>query len=188
MSIYKLTADELAPDILLLLVLHRTGKLREAIVRQAIKGACWWISNGQGMGDFCDLWSTDALALRNQKNSWHGLDLVHEHIVPRNVIEETIMQLEDLSVEKIAELLKHSRVCIVTAMEDSRLREKGLQRKLPEGSDLQGGGSDRYALAGITLAAVSYTASDAACLPDAGSIKSKNANVDQAGRNDTGKA
>jgi hypothetical protein len=151
MSIYKLSAGDLAPDIFLLLVLHRTRKLHEAIVRQAIKGACWWISNAQGKSDSCNLWSKAALALRNGNPSRQGLGLIHEHIIPRSVIEDSIMQLDEPSVGKIAELLKCSRVCIVTADEDSRLRKKGLQRRLPKGSTPQDGDNGRYRLAGIEV-------------------------------------
>jgi hypothetical protein len=156
MSIYKLTADELAPDILELIVLHREGKLHEAIVRQALKGACWWVSNNQGKNDSCSLWSTKALALRNANDSWKGLGLIHEHIIPRNIIEEEIMKLVEPSVEKIANFLKLSQVCVVTKDEDESLCKAGLQRKVPGDVPLPDGGNKRYFIAGIEFSEVPY--------------------------------
>lgn len=157
-SIYSLTAEELASDIQRLLLLYRDNEIHEAVLRQVLKGACWWISNSQGKKDACDLWSEKALALRNASSSWQGLGLVHEHVIPRNVIEEQILALETPSVTDITELLLRSRVCVVTAEEDKCLREKGLRQRLPSGTSLADGGVARYLECGIKFSEVPYRA------------------------------
>jgi hypothetical protein len=135
-SIYSLSAQELAPDIRALLLLYRKGELREAVVRQVLKGACWWVSNAQGRKDSCDSWSKAALEARKGAPEWGGLGLIHEHIVPRSVIEESIIGLKEPSVERIAELLSFSRICVVTPEEDESLRKAGLGSVLPAGVGL----------------------------------------------------
>lgn len=150
-SIYKLSPKDLAPDILLLLTLRNEGRLQEAVVRQVIKGACWWIANSQGRRDACDLWSKEARRLRKTSKTWDGLGLVHEHIVPRSVIEEEIITLDDPTLERIEELLRLSRVCVVTRDEDRRLREANLGARLPSGSSISEGGALRYQLVGIEV-------------------------------------
>jgi len=161
-SIYSLKAEELASDIRILLELHHEKKIHEAVLRQVLKGACWWISNNQGKKDSCDLWSKKALALRRANDSWEELGLVHEHIIPRNVIEEEILALRGRpTVDQITALLLHSRVCVVTAEEDKCLREKGLRQKLPSATSLTAGGSARYVECGIEISEVPFGASDA---------------------------
>ncbi|MBX3627979.1 MAG: hypothetical protein KF892_23420 [Rhizobacter sp.] len=161
MSIYKLTAEQLAPDILLLLELYREKKLQEAIVRQALRGACWWGSNARNRNDACNLWSKKALALRQANSSWGGIGLIHEHIVPRSVIEEAIINLEHPTEQEVGALLKLSRVCVVTPDEDATLRKLGLRDSIPEADTLYEGGVRRYVLGGIELSEVSFAQSDA---------------------------
>lgn len=156
-SIFSLSAKELAPDILILLNLYKETKLHEAVVRQVLKGACWWVSNAQGRRDACDLWSKEALKLREGNDAWHGLGLVHEHMIPRNVIEDEILALPNPTVEQIEELLKLSRVCVVTEAEDERLRDLKLGSRLPNGERTTSGGKERYQLAGIELSEIPFT-------------------------------
>lgn len=136
-SIYALSAKQLAKDICRLLTMHRHGDLNEAIVRQVLKGACWWVANAQGRKDACDCWSKAARLVRNAANGWDGLGLIHEHIFPRKVIQEAIFTLVEPTEARIEELLLLSRVCVVTAGEDERLRAAGLTSSLPDGAALQ---------------------------------------------------
>lgn len=159
-SIYKLSAKDLAPDIQLLLLLLKAQRLQEAVVRQVLKGACWWVANAQGRKDACDLWSKKAIELRASQESWDGIGLVHEHMVPRNVIEEEILALSNPTVEQIEKVLSRSRVCVVTADEDKQLREAKLGASLPDGASSSSGGVPRYQVAGIELSEVPFKCSN----------------------------
>jgi hypothetical protein len=155
-SVYRLDAEQLAPDIALLLRLFREGQLHEAVVRQVLKGACWWVSNAQGRRDACDLWSKAALERRRANAGWNGIGFVHEHLIPRNVIEDAILALEHPTADAIKRLLALSRVCVVTPEEDEKLRKLGLRDRLPGDADLADALLERYHVAGIEL-------SDQAC-------------------------
>lgn len=151
-SIYTLTAKELARDISTLLYLYREGKLHEAVVRQAIKGACWWVSNAQGKKDDCDLWSEKALSLRQASSDWDKLGLIHEHIVPRKYIQNRLISLEDPTEPNVERLLSLSQVCVVAPDEDEMLRKHGYRDKpmTNDSGDLNIEG--RYQAVGIRIA------------------------------------
>jgi hypothetical protein len=151
-SIYNLTAKELARDISTLLYLYRKGKLHEAVVRQAIKGACWWVSNGQGKKDDCDLWSEKALSLRQANSKWDKLGLVHEHIVPRKYIQNRLMCLEDPTESNVERLLSLSQVCVVAPDEDQMLRKKGYRDKPITNDSGELNIEGRYHAVGIQIA------------------------------------
>ena len=151
-ALNPLEIGELAENILLLIRLHRENKLHERVVRQVIKGACWWVSNKQGKKDKCALWSKAARQIRIEREVWDAqLGLIHEHLVPRNVIEEQIMNLNLPTADAVGFLLALSTVCVVTKEEDEALRKDGLRNNMTAqwkpGDDLFA----RYKAVGIAL-------------------------------------
>ena len=64
-------------------------------------------------------------------------DLIHEHIIPRNIIINDILMMRDShSSNKIIEYLdKYASGCVISKEEDSTFDKNGLRQKLPKGFD-----------------------------------------------------
>lgn len=66
-----------------------------------------------------------------------GKDLIHEHIVPRNIIiNDIFMMRESHSANKIIQYLnKYASGCVISKEENSTFDKNGLRQKLPNGVD-----------------------------------------------------
>lgn len=118
------TLPELAKNLALLLSLHDERELHKVVVGQVIKGACWWSSNELGKYDKCRYWSKRATATRDSSDTWKkDHKLVHEHVVPRKVIEDLIFKSKPRDAQQIERFLKLSFVCIVSEADNQALRK-----------------------------------------------------------------
>ena len=105
--------------------LHPGTKL--AVVDQVF----WVWSEFDGKHAGCRYWSKEAIdsGLKNK-------GLVHEHLVPRKIVREMLLNLTDPTPEAIQSIFE--RYCIgvvVTQKEDARLNELGLRSKMPSDWD-----------------------------------------------------
>lgn len=106
----------------------------------------WVWSEFDGKHQGCKYWSSTAL--RSRLPNKH---LVHEHIVPKKVIVNSLMNEVGRTPERIYDFLE--RFCIgvvVTKDEDTALNSAGLRSKMPEDWD----GEDpwaRYKAVGIQV-------------------------------------
>ena len=78
-----------------------------------------------------------------------GADLKKEHAIPVKVLRDLMLEIKNPTTSNVKQfLLKHYKLGVLTASEDKKLREAGLQSKMPEGWD----GVDmfaRYSFVGI---------------------------------------
>lgn len=88
----------------------------------------WVWSEFDGKHQGCEYWSEKALASGLPNNQ-----LVHEHIVPKKILIDSIMNYVEKSPEAIYKYL--DRFCIgavVTKEEDNLLSENGLKSSMPD--------------------------------------------------------
>lgn len=145
-------AKQVAEDVRLALQLR--GQMHEISVRQILKLACWLTSNRAGKRNSCQNWSVGAM---ERRRSWpagtdwpadHGL--IHEHIVPRKWIENSLYKLPlDPKIDEIKALLDLSEVCVVTECEDRKFGSNKLKQGIPKGCTLPRDKWLRYELAGV---------------------------------------
>jgi hypothetical protein len=77
--------------------------------------------------------------------------LVHEHLIPRKIVREMLMNLKDPSPEAVNEIF--DRFCVgvvITKTEDTRLNELGLNSNMPSNWDHKDLWA-RYHAAGIEI-------------------------------------
>ncbi len=120
--------------------LHLGTKL--AVVDQIF----WVWSEFDGKHAGCRYWSKAAIesGLKNK-------GLVHEHLIPRKVVREMLLSLEDPSPQAVENIF--DRLCVgvvVTKAEDIRLNKLGLNSKMPPDWDQQDLWA-RYDAAGIVV-------------------------------------
>ena len=111
--------------------LHDGTKL--AVVDQIF----WVWTEFEGKHKGCEFWSEAAI-----NSKLVGKGLIHEHIVPRKIVRELLLDFDSPTPDAIRSLL--DRFCIgvvVTQEEDERLNSLGLRSKMPEDWD----GSDPWA-------------------------------------------
>ena len=76
-----------------------------------------------------ELVSTEA---RKQIQSGDTSKLIGEHVIPVSIINKTLMNSKDKSLEKIEKTIKAlSKRAVITKDEDAKLRKKGLSKKMP---------------------------------------------------------
>lgn len=89
----------------------------------------WSEFNGKHQG--CQFWSKEAL-----QSGFPNKHLVHEHLVPKRVLVDAIIDEIEKTPDSIYDYLE--RFCIgvvVTKDEDARLNAAGLRSKMPENWD-----------------------------------------------------
>ena len=93
----------------------------------------WVWSEFDGKHAGCKYWSKAAV-----ESGLKDKGLVHEHLIPRKLVREMLLNLEDPSPEAVNDILE--RLCIgvvVTKGEDTRLNELKLNSKMPDDWDQQ---------------------------------------------------
>lgn len=139
-------------------------KLPMNLVKRITKEMLWSATedcdSGKSFKYKIPFWSTKAIDLYNSNISGRSkLDgLVHEHVYPRNLIEEMVMQAKNK--EEIFQILNtYAFAVIITKLEDECLTKRGLKSKLPDGKansikliDIL----SRYIDAGIEIAIVEF--------------------------------
>src|ERR1035437_8238166 len=100
----------------------------------AVVDQIFWVwSEFDGKHAGCKYWSKAAIesGLKNK-------GLVHEHLIPRKVVREMLLNLDHPFPEAVNDILE--RLCIgvvVTKAEDKRLKDLGLNSKMPAYWDQQ---------------------------------------------------
>ena len=138
------TKGEIARDVSYILScdeLHMGTKL--AVVDQVF----WVWSEFDGKYKGCRYWSAKA---RNSKPEKGGL--IHEHMVPRKIVREKLLELTKPTPQLVEELLNKWCVgVVVTKKEDNKLNELRLGSRMPDGWDGENPKA-RYLAAGIDIA------------------------------------
>jgi len=137
------TKDEICRDVSHIL---RSSDLHDGTKLAVIDQIFWVWSEFDGKHAGCKYWSKAATesGLKNK-------GLVHEHLIPRKIVREMILNLEDLSPEAVNDIL--DRFCVgvvVTKAEDTRLNELKLNSQMPPDWDHKNLWA-RYHAAGIEV-------------------------------------
>ncbi len=124
----------------------RSAELHLGTKLAVIDQIFWVWSEFDGKHAGCNYWSKAAIesGLKNK-------GLVHEHLIPRKVVREMLLNLKDPSPEAVNDILE--RLCIgvvVTKEEDTRLNDLGLNSQMPPDWDQQNLWA-RYHAAGIEV-------------------------------------
>lgn len=89
----------------------------------------WVWSEFDGKIKGCKYWSVEAKKLYDQDNK---AKLIHEHLVPRDVLRQLIITSEDKSPEFLYSLLNEFCIgVVVSKQEDNHLNSIGLKSKMP---------------------------------------------------------
>lgn len=109
-----------------------------AVIDQAL--ALWSAYEGKHEG--CRYWTKEAIFARREHLRYDGSglkipsehQLIHEHIVPRNIIRDVLLELQSPSALDVNELLEQYCVgAVITKLQDARLTEMGLRSSMPRG-------------------------------------------------------
>lgn len=109
-----------------------------AVIDQAL--ALWSAHEGKLEG--CRYWTRDAIFARREHLRYNGSglpiqlvhQLVHEHIVPRNVIRTALLALPSPTATDIHALLdRYCVAAVITRPQDARLTALGLRSAMPHG-------------------------------------------------------
>jgi hypothetical protein len=109
-----------------------------AVIDQAL--ALW--SAHEGKYDGCRYWTKDAIVARHEHLRYDGTgqkppyehQLIHEHIVPRNIIRDVLLRSHCPSAEEVNDLLEQYCVgAVITKPQDARLTDLGLRNSMPRG-------------------------------------------------------
>lgn len=117
--------EQICRDLSLILKSDLTHGTKVAVINEILW--VWSEFNGKYVG--CPWWSHEAL------KSFDGdvCGYIHEHIVPKRIVRNTLLQMAQSSAEEIHEYLK--KYCIgvvVTKGEDQRLNAAGLNHEMPK--------------------------------------------------------
>ena len=140
------TKEQLCKDIATIL----SADLHYGTKHAVLSEVTWVWSEFNGKYKGCEHWSEEAWLLRDQPKR-----LVHEHIIPKKMLIEQLLQLSNPNAMSVKALLtRHCIGAVITREEDRRLSNSGLRSKMPEGWVWNENESDvwaRYSLAGIKL-------------------------------------
>ena len=107
------------------------GNLRHGTKFAVLDQIIWVWSEFDGKHDGCRFWSNEALQSGSKRAG-----LIHEHLVPRNIIRSKIFALEMPDMHSIKCILEGTCIgVVVTKTEDDRLREFKLNKAMPDGWD-----------------------------------------------------
>ena len=140
------TKKEICEDLSVILQSPITVGTKIAVVNEVL----WVWSEFNGKYQGCQWWSKESL--RTFKNQTTGF--IHEHVVPKKLMRESLMSLKNLSPESIHHYLEtHCIGVVVTKEEDIKLNKAGLNSKMPvdwDGKDVWA----RYQAVGIKKVAM----------------------------------
>jgi hypothetical protein len=91
----------------------------------------WTEFYGKYLG--CKYWSEEALKF---KDKLKPNPLIHEHLVPKKILIDFLMNKENRSPKEINNFLK--KLCVgvvITKSEDQKINDVGLRSKMPDGWD-----------------------------------------------------
>lgn len=125
----------------------------------------WVWSEFDGKHAGCRYWSKSATesGLKNK-------GLVHEHLIPRKIVREMLLNLDDPSPEAVNDIL--GRFCVgvvVTKAEDTRLNQLGLNAEMPPNWDRKNLWA-RYEAAGIEVPMQPTKKQNKSAHPTAGNV------------------
>jgi hypothetical protein len=122
------TKEEMCVDVCNVLISELHYDTKYAVFADVI----WKWTLVDGKYDGCKYWSEDALKVRE-----NGGKFIHEHVVPKKLIIEHLMSLENPSQESVKHILEACCIAvIVTVEQDKKLNKLGLRSKMPEGCDI----------------------------------------------------
>ncbi|MCB9174015.1 MAG: hypothetical protein H6587_13155 [Flavobacteriales bacterium] len=140
------------------------------IYKRLINTLLWSVTTDSYNGKVDDIkykklyWTEKAIKKRN-KNIKDKVDinkgLRHEHLIPKNLIRNSIESLKQPTPELILEVINNYEfAAIVTKEEDDKINKIGLRQKIPKGYTLENATEDlvlsRYIEAGIKLYEVQF--------------------------------
>ena len=136
------TKEEMCVDVWNVLISELHYDTKYAVFADVI----WAWTVFDGKYDRCEYWSEDAYKIRE-----NGGKFIHEHVVPKKLIIEHLMSLENPSQESVKRILVACCIAVVVTVEqDRKLDELGLRSKMPEGSDINNPWA-RYEKTGIKV-------------------------------------
>lgn len=136
------TKSELCRDLAFVL----NSNLHYGTKYAVLSEATWVWSEFGGKYNGCEHWSEAAWAVRGEQKM-----LVHEHIVPKSIVIERLLQLLKPTPDSVNDLLtSYCIAAIVTRDEDALLNNFGLRSKMPMDWDERDVWA-RYKHAGIKL-------------------------------------
>ncbi|MCX7166554.1 MAG: hypothetical protein NTV11_09790 [Rhodocyclales bacterium] len=110
-------------------------QLHSRIKQQVLDGALWWMADYSGKGLKCQFRSKKADGICKPLlpgSKVTGLGLVHEHIIPKNLIRGQLSKLTiPVDKEEVKRLLKLSAYCLVHKDDDAQLNKEKLRKKMP---------------------------------------------------------
>jgi hypothetical protein len=136
------TKSELCSDIATVL----NSSLHYGTKHAVLSEAMWVWTEFEGKYDGCEHRSKAAWELRDQQKM-----LVHEHVVPKSIVIQRLLQLSNPTADSVNQLLaSYCKGAVLTREEDACLNRPGLRSKMPIGWDEKDVWA-RYASAGIVL-------------------------------------
>ncbi len=117
------TKDEICKDLVYILTAELSYGTKFCVVHEIT----WVWSEFYGKHKGCKYWSINA-----QKVADNTKGLIHEHIVPRKIIIDHIMNMKTPSEVELFDYLEKNCIgVVVTKEEDKQLNKAGLNRKMP---------------------------------------------------------
>ena len=136
------TKSELCNDIAFVL----NSSLHYGTKHAVLSEATWVWTEFEGKYEGCEYWSAAAMEFRGNPKM-----LVHEHVMPKKIVIERLLQLSTPTTSSVHQLLESCcKGAVVTRTEDATLNRLGLRSKMPhdwDGTDLWA----RYKAAKIRL-------------------------------------
>jgi hypothetical protein len=118
------TKPEICRDVAYVLTAPLSVGTKTAVLNDAI----WTWSEFDGKFEGCKFWSSNALCFRGNRKL-----LVHEHLVPRKVLIDWLLELSAPSIEVVSDIFENFCVgVIVTKDEDLILNKLGLRASMPD--------------------------------------------------------
>lgn len=115
--------EDICRDVAYVLAAPLTEGTKIAVLNDAL----WTWSEFDGKIDGCRWWSEAACAIRENRKQ-----LIHEHLVPRKVLIERLLELEGPATDNVARVLQQCIGVVITKDEDRLLNMHGLRSKMPK--------------------------------------------------------
>lgn len=136
------TKAEMVRDVAYVLSSPLTIGTRFAV----LKNVCWAWTEFDGKYRGCPYWSKAAIKRRRKDPK---AKLKHEHAVPRKVVIDSLLKMNQPTMEQVKDVLERLLIGVVVTPEEADLLDRKFRDKMPEEFSKQQDAFLRYDLCGI---------------------------------------
>ena len=118
------TKEQICKDLALVLRSELSYGTKFAVLSEIT----WVWTEFHGKYDGCKYWSKEALKVKNSR-----AELIHEHVVPKKVLIEQLIDKQNLFPQEIYCFLEKFCIgAVITKKEDQKINDVGLRSKMPK--------------------------------------------------------